>query len=49
MRPDIVVYERGKPIYVLEFKFFSKPDYVNEDAVYDDLGNWLTVSMPMIP
>lgn len=37
MKPDIVVYERGWPIYVLEFKFFSKPDHVNEDAVYDDL------------
>jgi len=31
MRPDIVVYQRGWPIYVLEFKFFSKPDYLNED------------------
>lgn len=38
MRPDIVIYERGKPAYVLEFKFFSKPDYVNEDAVYYDLN-----------
>lgn len=38
MRPDIVIYERGKPTYVLEFKFFSKPEYVNEDAVYDDLN-----------
>lgn len=37
MRPDIVIYEYGKPTYVLEFKFFSKPDYINEDAVYDDL------------
>lgn len=37
MKPDIVVYERGKPIYVLEFKFFTKPDSINEDAVYDDL------------
>lgn len=37
MRPDIVIYERGRPTYVLEFKFFSKPDYINEDAIYDDL------------
>jgi hypothetical protein len=37
MRPDIVIYERGKPVYVLEFKFFSKPEYINEDAVYVDL------------
>jgi hypothetical protein len=36
MKPD-VVYERGKPIYLLEFKFFAKPDYINDDAVYDDL------------
>jgi hypothetical protein len=38
MRPDIVIYERGRPIYVLEFKFFSKPDYINEDSVYADLN-----------
>jgi hypothetical protein len=37
MKPDIVVYERGSPIYVLEFKFFTRPDHINEDAVYDDL------------
>ena len=37
MKPDIVVYNRGHPAYVLEFKFFSKPEYVNEVAVYDDL------------
>ncbi len=37
MRPDIVIYERGKPVYVLEFKFFSKPEYVNVDAVDGDL------------
>jgi hypothetical protein len=37
MKPDIVVYERGKPIYVLEFKCFTKLDHINEDAVYRDL------------
>jgi hypothetical protein len=37
MKPDIVVYERGKPIYVLEFKCFTKPEYINETAVYYDL------------
>ena len=36
-QPDIVVYERGKPIYVLEFKFFSKPNSMDEGKVYDDL------------
>jgi len=37
MRPDIVLYEKGDPIYLLEFKMFTKPDYINEDAVYIDL------------
>ena len=37
MRPDIVIYEKGSPIYILEFKFFSKPDYINEDAINNDL------------
>jgi hypothetical protein len=36
-RPDIVVYERGKPIYVLEFKFFPVADRFEEAAVNDDL------------
>lgn len=38
MRPDIVIYDRGNPIYVLEFKFFSKLGYINEDSVYEDLN-----------
>lgn len=37
MKPDIVVYERGEPIYLLEFKFFTKPGYINEHAIYNDL------------
>lgn len=37
MHPDIVIYERDRPIYIMEFKFFSKPDYLNEDAIYKDL------------
>lgn len=37
MKPDIVLYERGNPIYLLEFKMFAKPDCINEDAVYADL------------
>ena len=35
---DIVIYDKGKPIYILEFKFFSKPNYINENSIYDDLN-----------
>ena len=37
MKPDIVVYERGRPVYVLEFKVFLKADYLNEELVEKDI------------
>jgi hypothetical protein len=37
MKPDIVIFDRGNPIYTVEFKFFTKQDYVNEEAVFKDL------------
>src|SRR6266853_1645617 len=37
MKPDIVVYERGQPIYALEFKVFWEPDRINEAAVENDI------------
>jgi hypothetical protein len=37
MKPDIVIYDRAKPIYGVEFKFFTKPDFINEEAVFKDL------------
>ena len=37
MKPDIVIYDRAKPIYGVEFKFFTKPDFINEKTVFKDL------------
>lgn len=39
MKPDIVIYDKAKPIYTVEFKFFTKQDYVNEESVFKDLDN----------
>ena len=36
-KPDVVVCERGKPIYILEFKLSTKRGYINEGAVDNDL------------
>jgi hypothetical protein len=38
MKPDIVIYDKAKPIYAVEFKFFTKPDFVNEEAIFTDLN-----------
>ena len=38
MKPDIVIYDQAKPIYAVEFKFFTKKDYVNEEGVFNDLA-----------
>ena len=36
--PDIVVYERGKPVYLFEFKCFpKKKDSISESAIDSDL------------
>lgn len=37
MRPDIVIYLNGEPIYVLEFKFFSKCDHISNEKILDDI------------
>ena len=37
MMPDIVVFDSGNPVYALEFKFFSRPDHINEEAILSDL------------
>lgn len=37
MKPDIVINDRAKPIYAIEFKYFTKPDYINKEAMYKDL------------
>jgi len=36
-KPDIVIYNRAKPIYAVEFKVFTKQDDVNEKKVFEDL------------
>jgi len=38
MRPDIVVFDSGRPVYALEFKLFTKPDYINEESVWQDIN-----------
>ena len=37
MKPDIVVYEHGRPVYALEFKMYAKPGPLNEEAIFQDL------------
>ena len=37
MKPDIVIYDRARPIYVVEFKFAKKTDRVYEKGVFKDL------------
>lgn len=37
MKPDIVIYDRARPIYAVEFKFAKKQDRVNEKGVFKDL------------
>lgn len=37
MNPDIVIYDRARPIYAVEFKFAKKQDRVNEKGVFKDL------------
>jgi hypothetical protein len=37
MKPDIVVFESGLPVYALEFKLFATPDSINEDLIWADL------------
>ncbi len=38
MKPDVVVYEGGNPIYAFEFKLFAQPDCVIDDAVEADVA-----------
>jgi hypothetical protein len=38
MKPDIVVYENGRPTYALELKMFTKPNFLNEEAIDQDLN-----------
>jgi hypothetical protein len=47
-KPDIVTYEEGDPIYMLEFKFYPNPDSVNEDSMLADLDK-LSTSMKRFP
>ncbi|MBI3810008.1 MAG: hypothetical protein HY284_06085 [Nitrospirae bacterium] len=37
MKPDIVIFDKAEPIYAIEFKFFTKPDSINEEALFRDL------------
>ena len=37
MKPDIVIFNRTKPIYAVEFKCSMKQDYVNDETVFKDL------------
>jgi hypothetical protein len=37
MKPDIMIYDGANPIYGVEFKFFTKKDYVNNKTVDKDL------------
>jgi hypothetical protein len=37
MKPDIVVFESGRPIYAIEFKLFTRPDVINEELIWKDL------------
>lgn len=36
-KPDIVVFDSAKPIYILEFKMLMESDKLNEEFVYKDL------------
>ena len=37
-KPDIVIYDQSRPIYVLELKMFSEKDVVVESRIDDDLA-----------
>jgi hypothetical protein len=37
VKPDIVIYNEGHPIYVLEFKLFSQPDVIGQQRVQEDI------------
>lgn len=38
VRPDVAVYDRGTPVYILEFKMLMDPGNLNEELVYKDLN-----------
>ena len=43
-KPDIVVYDNSRPVYVLEFKMFPEPESINEariDADLDKLNDFI--------
>lgn len=37
MEPDIVIFDRARPIYAVEFKFAKAQDRINEDGIFKDL------------
>ena len=37
MKPDIVIYDKARPIYAVEFKFAKKQDNIKEKGVFKDL------------
>jgi hypothetical protein len=37
-KPDIVVYDHSRPVYVLELKMFSEPELVDEAKIDSDLA-----------
>ena len=43
MKPDIVIYDRARPIYAVEFKFSKKQNRVNERGVFKDLDKLVKV------
>ncbi|MGH9427103.1 MAG: hypothetical protein ACRD2L_12470 [Terriglobia bacterium] len=36
-KPDIVVYDQSRPVYVLEFKMFPEPEIIDEAKIDADL------------
>lgn len=36
-KPDIVIFNRDRPIYAVEFKVFTEKNHVNESKVFEDL------------
>ncbi len=47
-RPDLVVYDGTKPIYLIELKMFAEPEIVDDNKVFADLGK-LADFMQAIP
>ena len=37
-KPDIVVYDHSRPVYVLELKMFTEPEAINETKIEADLA-----------